>query len=42
VIGTMKSLGIRVGMDDFSAGHTSFKNLRRLGFDLVKIDGVFI
>jgi diguanylate cyclase (GGDEF)-like protein len=42
VIGTMKSLGIRVGMDDFSAGHTSFKNLRRLGFDLVKIDGAFI
>jgi EAL domain-containing protein (putative c-di-GMP-specific phosphodiesterase class I) len=29
-------------MDDFGAGHTSFKNLRRLGFDLVKIDGAFI
>jgi EAL domain-containing protein (putative c-di-GMP-specific phosphodiesterase class I) len=28
--------------DDFGAGHTSFKNLRRLGFDLVKIDGAFI
>ena len=42
MIGTMKSLGIRVGMDDFGAGHTSFKNLRRLGFDLVNIDGAFI
>ena len=42
MIGTMKSLGIRVGMDDFGAGHTSFKNLRRLGFDLVKIDGACI
>ena len=41
-IGAMKSLGIRVAMDDFGAGHTSFKNLRRLGFDLVKIDGAFI
>jgi diguanylate cyclase (GGDEF)-like protein len=41
-IAAMKSLGIRVAMDDFGAGHTSFKNLRRLGFDLVKIDGAFI
>jgi EAL domain-containing protein (putative c-di-GMP-specific phosphodiesterase class I) len=41
-ITAMKSLGIRVAMDDFGAGHTSFRNLRRLGFDLVKIDGAFI
>ncbi|GAC1327710.1 MAG: bifunctional diguanylate cyclase/phosphodiesterase [Beijerinckiaceae bacterium] len=42
VIDAMKALGIRVAMDDFGAGHTSFKNLRRLGFDLVKLDGAFI
>jgi EAL domain-containing protein (putative c-di-GMP-specific phosphodiesterase class I) len=41
-IAAMKSLGIRVAMDDFGAGHTSFRNLRRLGFDLIKIDGAFI
>jgi diguanylate cyclase (GGDEF)-like protein len=41
-IAAMKELGIRVAMDDFGAGHTSFKNLRRLGFDMVKIDGAFI
>jgi diguanylate cyclase (GGDEF)-like protein len=41
-IATIKSLGIRMAMDDFGAGHTSFKNLRRLGFDLIKIDGAFI
>jgi EAL domain-containing protein (putative c-di-GMP-specific phosphodiesterase class I) len=29
-------------MDDFGAGHTSFRNLRELAFDLVKIDGAFI
>ncbi len=29
-------------MDDFGAGHTSFKNLRNLDGDLVKIDGAFI
>jgi EAL domain-containing protein (putative c-di-GMP-specific phosphodiesterase class I) len=41
-ITAMKALGIRVAMDDFGAGHTSFRNLRRLGFDLLKIDGAFI
>jgi diguanylate cyclase (GGDEF)-like protein len=41
-IAAMKSLGIRLAMDDFGAGHTSFRNLRRLGFDLIKIDGAFI
>ena len=29
-------------MDDFGAGHTSFRNLRDLAFDIVKIDGAFI
>jgi EAL domain-containing protein (putative c-di-GMP-specific phosphodiesterase class I) len=41
-IAGMKSLGIRVAMDDFGAGHTSFRNLRQLGFDLIKLDGAFI
>lgn len=37
-----KNLGVRVAMDDFGAGHTSFRHLRDLGFDLVKIDGDFV
>ncbi len=37
-----KQLGVRVAMDDFGAGHSSFRELRNLGFDLVKIDGDFI
>jgi diguanylate cyclase (GGDEF)-like protein len=38
----MKDLGCRVAIDDFGAGHTSFRNLRHLGADIVKIDGEFV
>lgn len=41
-ISACKRLGIKVAMDDFGAGHTSFRNLRQLNFDFVKIDGVFV
>jgi EAL domain-containing protein (putative c-di-GMP-specific phosphodiesterase class I) len=37
-----KDLGCRVAIDDFGAGNTSFRNLRRLGVDIVKIDGSFV
>ncbi|MGD1038569.1 MAG: bifunctional diguanylate cyclase/phosphodiesterase [Roseiarcus sp.] len=42
IIGRMKALGVAIAMDDFGAGHTSFRNLRRLGVDIVKIDGAFV
>ncbi|MGD0639196.1 MAG: bifunctional diguanylate cyclase/phosphodiesterase [Roseiarcus sp.] len=42
VLGHMKALGVAIAMDDFGAGHTSFRNLRRLGVDIVKIDGAFV
>jgi EAL domain-containing protein (putative c-di-GMP-specific phosphodiesterase class I) len=38
----IKRLGVRIAMDDFGAGHTSFRNLRELGVDIVKIDGAFV
>jgi len=38
----VRALGVKVAMDDFGAGHTSFRNLRRLGVDIVKIDGAFV
>ena len=41
-ISKVKDLGIRVAIDDFGAGYTSFRNLRRLGVDCVKIDGAFV
>jgi EAL domain-containing protein (putative c-di-GMP-specific phosphodiesterase class I) len=38
----VKDLGCRVAIDDFGAGATSFRHLRRLGADLVKIDGALV
>lgn len=41
-VDTLNELGCRVAIDDFGAGYTSFKNLRRLNVDMVKIDGAFV
>ena len=38
----VRDLGCRVAIDDFGAGYTSFRNLKMLDIDLVKIDGSFI
>jgi EAL domain-containing protein (putative c-di-GMP-specific phosphodiesterase class I) len=37
-----KDLGCRIAIDDFGAGFTSFRNLRKLHVDVVKIDGSFV
>ena len=37
-----KDLGCGIAIDDFGAGYTSFRNLRRLGVDMIKIDGAFV
>src|ERR1043166_3300187 len=37
-----KDLGCRIAVDDFGAGFTSFRNLRKLHVDIVKIDGSFV
>jgi diguanylate cyclase (GGDEF)-like protein len=38
----VKDLGCRIAIDDFGAGHTSFRSLRKLGVDIIKIDGAFV
>ena len=41
-VDTLKELGCKVAIDDFGAGYTSFKNLKILNVDMVKIDGSFV
>jgi len=41
-VDTLKEMGCRVAIDDFGAGYTSFRNLKHLNCDLVKLDGAFI
>jgi diguanylate cyclase (GGDEF)-like protein len=41
-VARVKDLGCRIAIDDFGAGYTSFRNLRKLGIDIVKIDGTFV
>ncbi len=41
-VSRLKNFGSRIAIDDFGAGYTSFRNLRKLGVDIVKIDGAFV
>jgi EAL domain-containing protein (putative c-di-GMP-specific phosphodiesterase class I) len=38
----LKNFGSRIAIDNFGAGSTSFRNFRKLGVDIVKIDGAFV
>jgi len=38
----LKQMGVRIALDDFGAGYTSFNYLKQLEADAVKIDGIFV
>lgn len=41
-VSRVKDLGCKIAIDDFGSGYTSFRNLRKLGVDVLKIDGAFV
>jgi len=41
-ISQLRELGVKVAIDDFGAGYTSFRNLQLLHVDIVKIDGCYV
>jgi EAL domain-containing protein (putative c-di-GMP-specific phosphodiesterase class I) len=42
ILKRIKSLGVRLAIDDFGIGHSSLNYLQKLPFDTVKIDNSFI
>jgi EAL domain-containing protein (putative c-di-GMP-specific phosphodiesterase class I) len=42
VLHKLQSEGVTVALDDFGAGYTSFRNLKAIAVDSVKIDGSFV
>ena len=41
VLAGIKPLGVKIAIDDFGSGHSSFRALRQLPIDYLKIDGAF-
>lgn len=42
VLQTFRASGVSIALDDFGTGYSSLSNLRRLKFDKIKIDQIFV
>jgi EAL domain-containing protein (putative c-di-GMP-specific phosphodiesterase class I) len=41
-VASLQAHGAKVALDDFGSGYTSFRQLKSLSVDVVKIDGIFV
>ena len=41
-VSTLRDLGCEVALDDFGAGYTSFRQLKKLAVNKVKINGAYV
>ncbi|MBQ7955269.1 MAG: EAL domain-containing protein [Lachnospiraceae bacterium] len=42
ILGSIKSLGVRIALDDFGTGYSSLNHIREIPFDVLKVDQSFV
>lgn len=42
ILGNIKKLGVRIALDDFGTGYSSLNHIRKIPFDVIKMDQSFV
>lgn len=42
ILGSIKSLGVRIALDDFGTGYSSLNHIREMPLDVIKVDQTFV